>query len=170
MALIHPDTKDYSLYSVNTTSAGILATTALSKMYTVLGLKWTSANPSPIIELNRLSLAVTAAAAPVPFLWEIRLSPTVSGTFAYTALTPAALTYALGDFTTAIESATTTTGGTGTLLYSGYSNGVINIDIPNRIKLGSTVNAMSDTIVISVATLTASSKAYGSLTWKEYVN
>ena len=100
-------------------------------------------------------------------LWEIRLNPTVTGTFAYSDVANSAVQTAFGNQT---GGASPTVSG-GTILDSGYveRNGSRTIQLETKIILGAQIDGTRDEIVICVTPINSGLDAYVSLTWRELV-
>jgi hypothetical protein len=129
--------------------------------YAVLGLRLKSANLATLVDVLGTS---TLAATADDWLWEIRVNPTVAGTFTYNGITDSAIEYAKG------ATANTVTGGT--LLASGYgagtnNGGALQSGIENALRIGSAIDGTVDEIVLSVMPLSANLDIYGTLTWRE---
>jgi hypothetical protein len=100
-------------------------------------------------------------------LWELRLNPTVTGTFNYSDIANSAVQISVGNQTAG--EAPTVSGGT--ILASGYveQNGGRRIQIDSAIKLGATIDGTPNEIVLCVKPLQAGLDAYVSYNWREPV-
>jgi len=92
------------------------------------------------------------------------LNPTVAGTFTYSGITDSAVEVAYG------ATANTVTGGTGTLLASGFCRELsqASASLPTTLYIGSKIDGTRDTLVLCATVLTGSFlDVYGSLSWRE---
>ena len=98
-------------------------------------------------------------------LWELRLNPTITGTFVYTDITNGSVQTSIGNQTAG--AAPTVTGGT--ILDSGYvqQQGQIEAKIDSAIKLGSKLDGTRDEIVLCITPVSSGLDAYVSYTWRE---
>jgi hypothetical protein len=101
------------------------------------------------------------------FRWALLMNPTVVGTaFSWTGLANSAIEY---DVATTL--ATTVTDGV--QLISGYANqsqsqGLLNIEVPSELAMGSLIDGTSDICVLAVQRLSGAAETfYGAMTWEE---
>jgi hypothetical protein len=114
--------------------------------YACIGIRKKTTYRDVLIQIQTLSAIETSNNQ--SFLWELRLNPTVAGTFVYNShSTTSCMEVALGD-TTSNPSTTTVTGGA--IIASGYSfNEIIASEqLLNNIRLGCDINNNMDTIVL----------------------
>ena len=127
-------------------------------VYAVLGLRLKAANRHDSIDVVNVEVLSGSNDA---FLWELRLNPTVAGTFTYNAITASSAEYALGDTPNTVSG--------GYLVASGYggaqSRSVATVESARR--LGSTLAGVMDTLVLCATPLSAGLDVYGSITWRE---
>jgi hypothetical protein len=130
--------------------------------YAGIGIRLKSTHLDQVIDiLNFDYMAETNDRA----LWELRLNPTVTGTFNYTDITDAAVQTSVGNQTGG--SAPTVTGGT--VLASGYvqQQGTVNIQLDSAIRLGGAIDGTPDEIILCVTPIQAGLDAFVSYTWRE---
>ena len=100
------------------------------------------------------------------FRLELRLNPTVAGTFTYNAVAGTSYAIALGS--TANPSTNTVTGGTVVIQHTVASGGTVTDNSDNRLlHLGSAIDGTSDIIVACVAPLTSNTDLDGGFTVRE---
>lgn len=131
-------------------------------VYAGIGIRLKSTHLDQVIDiLNFDYLAETNDRA----RWELRLNPTVTGTFNYTGVTDSAVEISVGNQTAG--AAPTVSGGT--VLASGYvqQQGSIQGSIDSAIKLGTAIDGTVDEIVFCVTPINAGLDAYVSYTWRE---
>lgn len=112
-------------------------------------------------------LASVASASNDNFLWELRLNPTVAGTFTYADYdTDAAVQIAYGD-TAGNPSTNTVTDGE--LLASGYgaANSALDFALPIRRLLGASIAGTRDQYVLCVTPMSANADLRGAFVWRE---
>lgn len=148
------------------------ATTALTTLndadiYPLIAIRLRSGYEGAEVSLATAHVMCTSTAQ---YRWSLLLNPTVTGTaFSFTAVT-----------NSAIEADVARTSGTkvsgGTQLGSGYGqqssteSAVISVEIPNRIRLGSSIAGVNDVIVLAAQRITGTTESfYGALSWRENV-
>lgn len=135
--------------------------------YAVVGLRLESVNTGVLVNIKRFSLVSVSNDA---YLWELRLNPTVAGTFNYSSTTNSNVQRAIGD-TSSNPSNSTVTGGT--VVDSGYVNrgsgNSFESSFSNGIRLGTSINGTQDTFVLCVTPISGFTNMdiAGSLTWIE---
>lgn len=150
------------VFSTNLGSSFVNANT-IGTSYALIGIRCKSSTIGETVNIiSQSCLAKTND----DFLWEIRLNPTVAGTFAYTDHTGTGVQIALGD-TTGNPSTNTVTGGQ--ILRSEYGNGgAVEIsEIHTARHLGAAIDGTLDTLVLCVTPLAAGLDIHGSITWRE---
>lgn len=128
--------------TVNANSAGTY--------YALVGLRLKASRPDARVNLTGYSILAVSADA---YHWEIRLNPTVAGTFTYTDVTNYPTQHAIGD-TAGNPSTNTVTGGT--ILSCGFGSGSNTGEIASAIDtfaraLGVSINGTLDTYVLCVS-------------------
>ena len=100
-------------------------------------------------------------------LWELRLNPTVTGTFAYSPVTNSAVETSIGNQTGG--AAPTVSGGT--ILSSGYipQQSAIDLDLDSAIGIGVDIDGVRDEIVLCITPINAGLDAFVEFTWIEFV-
>jgi hypothetical protein len=149
--------------SANSDNNDLQLTTA-GTLYAAVGIRLKSTNLDAAVDLIEFDyLAETNDRA----LWELRLNPTVTGTFSYTGITNSSVEVSVGNQTAG--TAPTVTGGT--ILASGYveQNGGRRIQIDSAIKLGAAIDGTPDEIVLCVKPIDQGLDAYASFNWRELV-
>lgn len=134
----------YALIGIRLKSAALGATVLLEKMTSVL-------------DTNDIAY------------WELRLNPTVAGTFTYSDQTNSVVQTAIGN-TSTNPSPNTVTGGA--IIDSGYISSQgreANIPLSNAIRLGSAIDGTRDEIVLCATPFTgdANLDIGGGITWRE---
>ena len=100
------------------------------------------------------------------FRWSLCYNPTIAGTFTYTDVTNSSIQEATGDSTNTVSDE-------GLVLDSGYiratnqGGGSTGRKFVTSLRMGSTINEVSDQIVLCVTPLAASADISGSLTFRE---
>lgn len=128
--------------------------------YAVMGARLKSTDTDTLVDFLNFSLmGITND----NYYYEVYFNPTVAGTFTYNDVSNSSIQIAKAD-----------TGGTntvtgGTLIDSGYitSANSEEFSIDNAIKLGASIDGVSDEFVLCVVPLTTGLDIYGSLTWRE---
>lgn len=102
------------------------------------------------------------------FLWEVRLNPTVAGTFTYNAISYTGVEVALGD-TSGNPSTNTVTGGQ--IIRSAYVTGgtAARNEVWTSRHLGAAIDGTRDELVLCVTPLTNNLDITGGITWGELV-
>lgn len=132
--------------------------------YAAVGIRQKSGFLGAVLDILEFDyLAETSDRA----FWELRLNPTVTGTFAYTGITSSSAETAIGNQTGG--AAPTTSGGT--LLASGYlqGEGYLRQSIESAIKIGSAIDGTRDEIVLCITPIQNNLDAFVSFTWRENV-
>lgn len=134
-----------------------------SVYYALLGGRLKSANLDGIVRPVNIDVTATNANA---FIWELRINPTVAGTFTYNDVTNSVVQVALGD-TAGNPSTNTVTGGT--VIASGIcqSQESSSINIESKMNLGSSIAGTPDEWVLCVRPFTSNADITGAVTWRE---
>jgi hypothetical protein len=148
-----------AVLSVNTGStqcnANVVGTT-----YAVLGIKLKSTHIGATVDV--LSMSMMGVTVNDFFIWEIRLNPTVAGTFTYADLTNSAVQTAQGDTTETVTGGTVLNSGTGA-----NQTNVTNV-LVNELDLGTTVAGVVDEVVLCITPVSGTNQdIYAGLTWRE---
>lgn len=132
-----------------------------STYYAGLGIRLKADALGSFIDIVSFNLFNNSANAPI--MWELRLNPTVAGTFTYGAVANSAMEFAVGVL------ANTVTGGT--ILDSGYvvQRTADRFDLKNALRLGASIAGTRDTLVLLVRAVSGSPEIYRSITWREQI-
>ena len=147
---------------VNTVNANISGT-----FYAIAGIRLANINAAPRVDVISTTLIPTTTDA---LVWQLRLNPTVAGTFTYNTVTNSLVQAAVGD-TASNPSSNTVTGGT--ILESGYvnrgSSEASASEFFNGIRIGASINGTLDTLVLCVSPVSGYSNldVAGSINWFE---
>lgn len=116
------------------------------------------------IAINPVRFSVIGTTSNDYFLIELRINPTVAGTFTYSDEANSAVQSAKGSGT-----GNTVTGGT--TIWSDYAASTADIasEIDNALRIGTQINGSQDTLVLCVQPLTSNIDVSGALTWRELV-
>jgi len=139
--------------------SGAITGMSAGTVYAVLGIRLKSANLDASVLLENLSVLATTTNDFAH--WELRINPTVAGTFTYSDESNSVVQTATGANTN------TVTGGTE--IDGGYFSTALPITntTPNALKLGSKIDGTPDTIVLCARPITNNIGVQGSLTWRE---
>ena len=139
--------------------SGAITGLSAGTVYAVLGIRLKSANLDASVLLENLSVLATTTNDFAH--WELRINPTVAGTFTYSDETNSVVQTATGANTN------TVTGGTE--IDGGYFSTALPITntTPNALKLGSKIDGTADKIVLCARPITNNIGVQGSLTWRE---
>ena len=153
-----PNSKTGMVKSVSTDGTPIAAN-ANNTVYALVGIRLKSTHLDNIVTIEGVE-AITSTANDI-FQWELRLNPTVAGTFNYSGLTNSAVEVARGAV------ANTVTGGT--VLATGFATQTTGAQaiIENLRYLGSTIAGVSDKIVLTARTLSGAANIHGAITFRE---
>lgn len=128
--------------------------------YAALGARLKSTHLDISVDLISLGFLGTSND---DYRWEIRLNPTITGTFTYAAKTNSALEEAIG------TGLATVTGGF--VMASGYVRQTTSnyLTISSALKLGSSINGTQDTLVLCLTPISAGLTVYSSLNFNEKI-
>lgn len=131
--------------------------------YAALGVRLKANSLDTIVDIIGETLLATTQDN---YILQLRLNPTVAGTFTYTGVNNSSVEIAEG------ATANTVTGGT--LLFSEYGQGASNRQdaatkgaLQTALKLGSNIDGSRDEIVLCITPLSANLDIYPSINWKE---
>lgn len=143
--------------SINTGVNPITVATA-GTFYALLGIRLKPTHKDISVLIEKLSILATSNDN---FLYELRLNPTVAGTFTYSDVTDSSIQRAIGTGTN------TVTGGT--VLSSGLQQqqASANISAKNSLRLGSTIAGVMDTFVLCVAPLSQTMTIHAAMDIRE---
>lgn len=127
--------------------------------YAMVGLKLKSTALDGAVFLENLSALCSNTNDQAH--WEIRLNPTVAGTFTYADETNSVVQSAAGAATNTVTGGIEIDGGYFTTLQSTTTT------IPNALRIGSSIAGVADTIVLCCRPITNNISVHGSLTWRE---
>jgi len=133
---------------------------AVGTCYALVGIQLQSDHEDTAIDILKLSVSATTND---DFLWELRLNPTVAGTFTMSPVADSSIEYAVGDTTN------TVTGGY--IIKSGYGQGnsAVNDVSESARRLGMAIDGTSDMLLLCVTPLGANLDIYGAMTFRERV-
>ena len=135
-----------------------LDTATAGTFYALLGIRLKPTHKDISVLIEKLSILSTSQDN---FLYELRLNPTVAGTFTYSNVTDSSIQRAIGAGTN------TVTGGT--VLSSGLQQqqASANISTKNALRLGSTIAGVMDTFVLCVAPLSQTMTIHAAMDIRE---
>lgn len=127
--------------------------------YAMLGIRLKTSYIASSVLIENISMISTTNHDQLH--WELRINPTIAGTFTYLDQTNSAVQTATG------SSSNTVTGGIE--IDGGYlsTNLPLTDTIPNALKLGSAIDGTRDEIVLCARPITNNITVEGSLTWRE---
>jgi hypothetical protein len=127
--------------------------------YALIGLRLKSTNLGAAIDLINVSCLCSTKDDAAH--WEVRLNPTVAGTFTYADQTNSSVQTASGAI------GNTVTGGVE--IDGGYFSTAVpsNNAVKNAIRLGADIAGTRDEVVLCVRGISANINAYTSMTWRE---
>lgn len=139
--------------------SGSISSLSTGTTYAVLGIRLKSGYIGADISLQNISMISTTTNDQLH--WELKLNPTVAGTFTYADETNSAIQTATGAATN------TVTGGTN--IDGGYLSTAlpVTISVPNARKLGASIAGTVDTIVLCARPITNNITIQASMTWRE---
>lgn len=128
--------------------------------YALLGISLQSSKVDTFIDLLDISILSNTSDNQLVEVW---YNPTVAGTFTFNAVTDSSCAIAKGSS----GGSNTVTGGT--LIFSQYvsSHTATQFSVDNAIKLGASIDGVSDTIVITCNPLTSNSDVLAGINWRE---
>jgi hypothetical protein len=136
----------------------VLGGTTAGTRYALVGIALAAANQDRVCLQESVTTMVTSNAN---YLWELRLNPTVTGTFVYGALANSPMTFAIG--------AGATVAG-GTVLAQGYvasSQRSAEDDLKSSRWLGADIAGTSDTLVLCAIPTQNNTNLVGGISWRE---
>lgn len=138
---------------------------SVGTFYALMGLRLKQAYRNIRVEEQSVNILATTND---DFLWELRINPTVAGTFTYNDQANSALQLALGD-TVANPSPNSVTGGL--IIQSGLGSGNSGVSgvLRSSLRLGSTIAGVPDALVICISPLTTNLDITGSVNIKEFL-
>jgi len=145
-ALRHKDTAAITGLSTGTT-------------YAMIGIKLKSTHQDVSVLMENLSLLATTTNDTAH--WELKLNPTVAGTFNYSDETNSCVQTAIGASTNTVTGGIELDGGFFTTSQS------TTVTIPNALRMGASIAGVSDTIVLCCRPITNNLTVHASLTWRE---
>ena len=153
-------------HEVGTSLARIQANSA-SAIYAIVGYRLQSTRRDAVTRIDSAEMAELSGPNN-NYMWEIRLNPVVAGTFAYSDFPNSGIQVAIGD-TAGSPSTNTVTGGI--VLHRGYGSDAIPVSIPINLALaaGSTIDGVSDTIVLCVQPDSANQDIVGNMSIFEHL-
>lgn len=127
--------------------------------YAMIGLRLKSTALDGIVLLENLSALCSTTNDQAH--WEIRINPTIAGTFTYSDETNSVVQTATGAATNTVTGGTEIDGGYFTTAQSTTETG------PNALRIGSSIAGVSDTIVLCCRPITNNLTVHSSVTWRE---
>lgn len=139
--------------------SGAVSSLSAGTTYALLGIRLQEDKLDGVASLESLSLLCSTVNDQAH--WELKLNPTVGGTFTYSDEANSSVMSATG------ASTNTVTGGTD--IDGGYFTTSLPVSpaVPNALRLGSKIDGTQDEIVICVRPITNNITAQASLTWRE---
>jgi len=139
--------------------SGSISSLSSGTTYAMIGIRLKSGYIGADVLLENLS--AIASTKDDQAHWEIKLNPTVAGTFTYSDQTNSAVQIATGAVTN------TVTGGTD--IDGGYFSTTVSVNstVPNARRLGASIAGTVDEFVLCVKPITNNITVQGSLTWRE---
>ena len=139
--------------------SGSVGSLSSGTTYAMIGIRLKSAYIGLDVFLENLSLLATTTNDQAH--WELKLNPTVDGTFTYSGQTNSGVEIATG--------ANTNTVTLGTDIDGGYFSTALPISptIPNARRLGAAIDGTVDEIVLTCTPITNNITVEASLTWRE---
>jgi hypothetical protein len=146
------------------TGANTANANAIGTYYALCGIRLKSAQPN--CHVNGISISVMATTSSTPFVWELRINPTVAGVFTYADKTNSACQVATGDVA-ANPSTNTVTGGH--VVKSGYVDrgDKDSGQFETALHLGIGIDGTQDTMVLCVSPLAVNADIAGAINWQE---
>lgn len=127
-------------------------------LYALIGYRLKSSHLDSIVRLNKLSLL---SKTNDNLEWQIRLNPTIAGTFTYSDQTHSAVQVAKG--------VTANTVTDGYIMGCGFASAASGEIIPEETLryIGSSISGVRDQLVLCVRPLSSNADIEGSISWKE---
>lgn len=144
--------------SFNTGTTAI-AGNAIGTTYALAGIRLKSTRLSAIIDLLRASVLASTSDQ---YYVELRLNPTVAGSFTYSDITNYSIQSAIGSATN------TVTGGYSLSSDPDQNTSVALISLGGALKLGSKIDGTQDTIVLCVTPISTNINFFASMNWLEF--
>lgn len=140
--------------------SGSVSSLANTATYAILGIRLKSTTTCGVVKIENISSIATSNDQ---FHWELRLNPTIAGTFTYSDETNSVVQTATG------SNANTVTGGTE--IDGGYvtTTQAITFTIPNALRIGSAIDGTPDELVLVVTPITNNMTMQASITWRESI-
>lgn len=141
------------------TDSGSVASLSAGTTYAMIGIRLKSAQLGGNILLEAISMIATTTNDQLH--WELKINPTVAGTFTYSDQTNSSVQIATGAATNTVTAGTDIDGG-----YLSTALPVTNT-VTNALKLGAAIDGTVDEIVLCVKPITNNITVQASLTWRE---
>jgi hypothetical protein len=149
--------------SVSTAAASANAN-VVGTYYALCGIRLKSGQPN--CHVDGISVSTLAVTSNTPFLWELRINPTVAGVFTFADKTNSACQVAIGDVAANPSTNTVTAGH---VVHSGYVDrgGSEAVQANDAIHLGIGIDGTQDTLVLCVSPLVLNADIAGCINWQE---
>lgn len=136
-----------------------IANFAANTTYALIGMKLKTTHLSAAVVLEQVSALLTSPNDTA--YWEVRINPSVAGTFTYND-TQCAVAIAL-----ATNNTNSVTGGR--VVQGGFfqTSQAVQSAIPNALRIGRSIAGVLDALVFCITPISGSVNALGSLTWRE---
>jgi hypothetical protein len=153
-----------TIHEIDTGVTEITATTG-GVVYALLGFRLNASYLDSSIDILQAYILMTSAGV---FHWEIRLNPTVAGTFTYSQLTNSGIDWATGSSTNTVTGGKSVAGGHGASSGAGgNASGLTQTDLKNAIRVGAAIDGTQDTMVLVVTALGAAETFLATMTLRE---
>jgi hypothetical protein len=149
-----------------TVSTGALSinANAIGTFYALCGIRLKTTQPN--CHVNGIGISVLSVSSNTPFMWELRINPTVAGVFTYADKTNSACQSAIGDLV-ANPSTNTVTGGH--ITKSGYVDRGASetATFETALHIGMALDGTQDTLVLCVSPCAVNADISGAINWQE---
>lgn len=139
--------------------SGAISGLSSGTTYAMVGIKLKTTHQDISVILENLSLLATTTNDTAH--WELKLNPTIAGTFTYSDETNSCVQTAIGSNANVVTGGVEIDGGFFTTSQS------TTVTIPNALKLGASIVGVSDTIVLCCRPITNNITVHSSITWRE---
>ncbi len=138
-------------------------TSAIDTVYAIVGIRLKSTHLGAEVRLLSAHLAELAGGKVIE--WQLRLNPTVAGTFTFSGETNSSVETALGAITNTVTGGLSIAGG---FFASANRGGSEFREMDSELRLGSAIDGTRDILVLTARpVLGTNSDVEGSLSWKE---
>jgi len=145
------------------TGATVIDAASSGTTYALLGIRLKAVQIDAAVTLARATVTESASTS-VDCEWQIRLNPTVAGTFTYSDVTNSAVQIATGAVANTVTGGTIIAGG----LLAGGKESVSDIaDLRSIISLGAAIDGTPQEIILVITPFANNADARGALEWLE---